>query len=395
MKLERTPHRLKQLVARVIVRVLDRVIPKNRRLWVFANGRDTGWGSNLRAVYDAAQGESDIETVIVNMGATDTTRIRAIYGTEARIVRAESLEGLWALLRSGVAFITHGASDFYWPVLTHRRVVINLWHGVAIKAILYLERGRSPREARRAMRVQRRFNAVICSSKADRLAMTAMFRALPHQVEVTGLPRNDWLLHQELPADLAAVEESLAKHVGGRKLVLYAPSYRTDGSGLYRFSQGEADSLAAMLREHDAVLGLRAHINRPELSDLVQRPECLDLSPSAYGEVQVLLRNTQVLVTDYSGIWVDFLLTDRPVIGFVHDWEEYVARHAFLYDFEHVFPGRLVRTPGDLESALASALTSPGSDASRRKSARRLFHDFEDGASTARVLALARKRAGL
>ena len=322
MKLERILHRLKQLVVRVLVRLADRVVPKNRRLWVFANGRDAGWGSNLRAVYDGAQDESGIETVVVNMGATDTTRIRAIYGPEARILRADSLEGLWALLRSGVAFVTHGMSDFCWPVLAHRRVVINLWHGVPIKAILYLERGRSPREARRAMRAQRGLDAVISSSTMDRLAMTAMFRALPQQVEVTGLPRNDWLLRKELPTDLADAEQSLAKEVAGRKLVLYAPTYRADGSGLYRFSREEADSLAATLRKHGAVLGLRAHINRPELSDLVQRPEYLDLSSSVYAEVQVLLRRTQVLVTDYSGIWVDFLLKDRPVIGFVPDWEE-------------------------------------------------------------------------
>ncbi len=78
MKHERILHRLKQLVVRVLVRLADRVVPKNRRLWVFANGRDAGWGSNLRAVYDGAQDESGIETVFVNMGATDTTRIRAI-----------------------------------------------------------------------------------------------------------------------------------------------------------------------------------------------------------------------------------------------------------------------------------------------------------------------------
>ncbi|MBC8446010.1 MAG: CDP-glycerol glycerophosphotransferase family protein, partial [Chloroflexi bacterium] len=111
------------------------------------------------------------------------------------------------------------------------------------------------------------------------MSMMAMFNLSPSKVWITGLPRNDWLVQdgRDLPPDLYDLELRLKSLIGGRRLVVYASTFRNDRSGLYHFTADEIEDLAALLREKNAVLGIRSHINRQDRPAFANRPEFLDL----------------------------------------------------------------------------------------------------------------------
>jgi CDP-glycerol glycerophosphotransferase len=66
-----------------------------------------------------------------------------------------------------------------------------------------------------------------------------------------------------------------------------------------------------------------------------------------------LLQLSDSLITDYSSIYFDFLLTKKPIIFFPYDYEEYLVESRELYfDYEKYTPGVKVKSMKDLEVAL-------------------------------------------
>lgn len=369
-----------------LVFLLDHIVPKRRQLWVFGLGRPGQWHGNAQAVYEAVRDRADVHAVVVARRilppALDHERDRTAIGWRT----------LWPLLRAGVIVVHHGSSDIPFGGITrHGRIIVNVWHGIPLKGILYTGWNDIDKRTAHMLTRRTRFNsAVIASSTTDRLAMAASMRLPLSDVWITGLPRNDWLKAPEdtLPADVRDALGRLRNELNGRRLVLYAPTFRDEGSGIYQFSAEERTALSTTLAKHGAVLGVRTHMNEQGAAELASEPWALDVSPARYPETQVVLRCTDVLVSDYSSIWIDFLVLDRPIIGFVHDLSLYTANRNLLYDIEDVYGGPLVADAHGLieglECGLAGQLDTDA--ATRRADARRVFFAYADAHATKRTV---------
>ena len=108
-----------------------------------------------------------------------------------------------------------------------------------------------------------------------------------------------------------------------------------------------------------------------------------------------MLRATDVLITDYSSIYIDFLLTGRPVLPFTYDIDSYVSERGFLYDLEDALPASWFRTADELIARLDAALSGEGVEPRRYEAAKRLFHAHGNAAAadvTSRIRALMSKQ---
>ena len=104
---------------------------------------------------------------------------------------------------------------------------------------------------------------------------------------------------------------------------------------------------------------------------------------AANSDIYPLLRDVDVLVTDYSSIYFDFLLLDRPVVFFCYDLDSYTRDdRALLFDYQTMTPGPKARTMAELVSALHQV--AAGDDpwrAERALVASLVFDHLEAGAS--------------
>lgn len=357
-----------------LVRALDWTLPKDSRLWVFVTSRSDQWGSSQHALYEYAQSRGEIATTIVHL--------RSLMPTHW----SECLER-WRLLRAGVIVIHHGPSDFRWlchPKPCCPRVIYNVWHGVNLKGI-GLQASPTDEERRQLQRSSRYYTETIATSESNRQSLASGLGLPLETVCVTGLPRNDWLdTTRPLPTALAEQERRLERQLAGKKLLLYAPTFRgKSGSGVYPFEAAEAERLARFLDDAGFVLGIRAHINAKGFS---VPPWALDVGSAHYPETQVLLRNTHAMITDYSGIWVDYLLLGRPMLLFLHDSAAYDGDRGLIYDLHVVFPGPIVETFEELVTALANITREDWTPPSERLAhALDTFHAHRDSHATPRV----------
>ena len=359
---------------------LEIVLPKNKNYWCFCT-----WQSyphtldNPRAVFEVVKSDPEICKIILRK---DNSGLNHSDGLNVKFVDAESIRGVYFTARSRVILLGYslGGLSSYSNLITRRHCIIQLWHGIPLKKIgmLFPEEKFWPRETGK-------YSATVCSSSQDKEFMTRAFSPIPEdRVWQTGLPRNDTILKDErlLPDDyLAALREYRAR-IDGRKLVLYAPTWRIDSSNIYVFSDKELAQLDEVLESNNAVFAVRGHSN-------VRSHQLMDgesgsfriIDANAIADVNILLRLADVLITDYSSIYIDYLITGRPILHFTYDLESYYKERGFLYDIDTAFASKEFLRFEDLIEKLDKALKGEGVDKEQYRRARELFHDHGDQSS--------------
>ena len=306
-----------------------------------------------------------------------------------RVVDTSSTRGVLAYVRAKVVVHTHGVYGI--PERSPHKVFVNLWHGMPVKRLASVP--------------------AVSVRQTDLLTVTARVHgrhiaetwALDHDhVVETGLPRNDRLVRGSTEVRRA----SLARVAAGRPVVLWLPTYRrsvrgelredgTEFDNAYEFPGADVETVSAMARRVGAHVIVKTHpmASAPTVAD---GQDVSIWDEGRLGELGLtlyeLLAQADVLVTDHSSVWVDFLLVDRPIVFAIADAEEYAAsRGHYFAPLESHLPGPLATDLGELETALREALAGdPWQE--RRRDLRAEHHSHEDADSADRVVALIQER---
>lgn len=266
-----------------------------------------------------------------------------------RVYTKFSLSALRDVHTAGVIFLGHSGRDAFLRRRKKGRKIINLWHGVAIKRIEHLmpaEKNWSYKawKRRRLMRVNSRvYDMMVASSATDRLTNALAFGLDLDKVHATGLPRFDYLApNYAFPNNLRKDLNRLEALLAGRRMVLYAPTFREVGASVLTGLTPEVlDGLKDFLQSHNLVLGIRPHpYDQKALAQICDGQWVLDVSPDVYIEPAIVLRAASALIVDYSSIWVDYLLLKRPIIGLMPDFDDYATQErGFIFDLAAILPG--------------------------------------------------------
>jgi CDP-glycerol glycerophosphotransferase len=106
-----------------------------------------------------------------------------------------------------------------------------------------------------------------------------------------------------------------------------------------------------------------------------------------FSDVYPLLGQTDVLITDYSSIFTDFILLNRPVVFFPFDYQRYVnEERALQFDYHQVTPGRKCMTQDEVFDELRRIVVHESDDYGPIRNEKiRHFYDTADGLSCERL----------
>ncbi|MBI6925131.1 CDP-glycerol glycerophosphotransferase family protein [Pseudomonas putida] len=370
----------------------DIVTPKDKFLWAFpVCGFDHSFGGNERMVFEHVKNDPNIKKVILYR-----TKIVQASGINVVHVPLKSREGQLYLLQATYIFIKHTPwRNTIYPLNPDLHRFINLWHGIPLKRIGFTSLDMADKLDASA-KEHDKCHCVIASSKIDRLAMASAFYPLSyHDVWVTGLPRNDVILRDEisLPADFQAQLQRLRVGLRGRRLVMYAPTFRNgQESSLYDFSESDIEALVLCLRDNNAVLGIREHMAAKHDSYLARLADTnvplIDLGRQHFSDIELIYREADVLITDYSSCFIDFMLTGKPEICFAYDYTAYAtSERGLFYELQDVFPGPICSTAEDVVMSLRKyfdgQILEPRDQYVVKQ---KFFFDYIDDNNTERVL---------
>ncbi len=164
-----------------------------------------------------------------------------------------------------------------------------------------------------------------------------------------GYPRNDVLVRDD--GDRRRQVRQRLGLADDDQVVLYAPTWREYlGVRTSKPVYVDVERLTSALP--DAVLLVRGHYNSTGQRDLFEGDERVH-DVTRYPDVADLFLAADALVTDYSSVMFDFVLTDRPVVLLVPDLEQYRdVERGFYFDIESRAPGPLVTTTDEVVEVL-------------------------------------------
>ena len=209
-------------------------------------------------------------------------------------------------------------------------------------------------------------------------------QSTPWVVRALGTSRTDAFFDEERVAEAIERVREAIPAVGGRKIILYAPTFR----GPVKLAQGPSTLDIERLRDafaSDYALVIRHHPFVKQLPDLPS--SCNDFAWYADPGTSSfdLLCAADVLVTDYSSVMFEYALLERPMVFFSPDLQAYDGERGFFYDYDRLVPGPVCRTNDELVEALGHAASS--FDANWMQTFRQTYMSSCDGHATERICA--------
>lgn len=222
----------------------------------------------------------------------------------------------------------------------------------------------------------------LVSSPREREYIVKDFGYAPEETAITGLPRFDALLAQDVPVH--------------PKQVLVIPTWRDWLQSAEVFEDSEylqtwsdflhSPELAAMVREQGLEVVFCLHPNMQRFRHYFDDAPARIVSQGEV-DVQLLMKQSAAMVTDYSSVGFDFSFLERPVLYLQFDRSRFLGRKGSHLDLDRELPGHITDTVpellGQLQAVVARGFTM--TDDARRRSQR--FLAFRDRNNCERVFA--------
>jgi len=371
------------LVRLALVRIgfaVGRLLPQRREV-LLATAHASRIGGNLAFIRDElAASQPDVEVAVL------AHRTRGGWGGRL----AGSLMAVragWALARSRVVVI----DDYFFPVYAVRprrgTTVIQTWHASgAFKTFGHSVANRTfgaDAALTHRVRIHANYDLALVGSQASAPAFAEAFgMPIERVVSRHGIPRTDLLCEPARRERATAEVRARLRLPAGRRVILYAPTFRGDRVTEARHRDDlDLHRLAELLGE-DHVLLLRLH-------PFVRRSVRLDTSLAGFvrdvssePDINALMPVCDVLVTDYSSAIFEFALLGRPMGFFAPDLADYEAERGFYIDYRNWVPGP-VFTATD---PLAGWLRSGPFDTARVQAFAAAAFEVADGRASRRIV---------
>jgi CDP-glycerol glycerophosphotransferase (TagB/SpsB family) len=379
------------------------LVPK-RRDWVAVIGRQHGmFLDNAKYFFIEAASvrkELDIRFISEHPGA-----IGAISGHGLRALYYPRLESIWFLLRCGCVIVDSmdWARHFRRFLLIRARAV-QLWHGVGFKRI---ERDRWRHETGRArwastswifalrMLLYRingrlvRYAAVCCTSRFYRDEVFAPAFDAQH-FPITGYPRNAFgrikdrgnrLVWYNADSGVSSRLRDWADQ--GQKIVVVAPTFRDSGAAPMMLDPATIEALDVFCEAHGFEFVFKLHPSEPHANQIAGTH--LHVCGAA-SDLYPLLAHADALITDYSSIYMDFLLLDRPVLFLIFDDSYAKQDRQTQFDIGDMTPGPRTASWSELLRMLKEQLQCDTFSEERARLRQLAFDEFDQSEAVSRLL---------
>ena len=309
-------------------------------LWTFGAWDGLRYSDNSRAMY---------EYVLANC-----PHIKAFWMTNSKEVyhRLEKEQKPVALINtpegkkiqreSGFFFATKGQEDGAYRYM-NGILYINLWHGMPLKQIgrdeLLFERKETwfkrLKTAIRRVLVPWEFleGPTISNAPFFTPFLQSAFLLPEDSVWEVGSPRNDYLVSSYQEKLIQQLDTQFHHPVK----VLYMPTHRDSQHGVFNpFSKAgfDAETFQHVLEKGNILFLYKGHFYDSSVKDTLSSPRIRTIADDDYDNLYTFLKDIDILVTDYSSVYFDFLHVRKPIILFPFDEADYVAHsRPFYFDY--------------------------------------------------------------
>lgn len=298
--------------------------------------------------------------------------------TRVRFIEHNSKEYAQALLTSKILISNSNFLPFFLP--KNDQIVISTWHGIPMKTLGYDTKD----TLHSSYNTQRNFNIStlipVSSEYASQKTILSYGAKLGETSRViVGSARIDLTIK----ANHAALKMKLG-FKDNKKIALYAPTWRGKIGNVSKEITDQLDAIRILQEELGHTHHIFVSLHHLTLAALNKETINVNFIPDNI-DTNEFLAICDLLITDYSSIFIDYLVLNKPIILYTPDLNEYI-NHRGLYSLPTDFPVNVANTLDDFRSVLSSA-QAPSNFPGYIETLSKLL-PLEDGAASKRIIDL-------
>jgi len=382
------------------------LVLKNNAIWIFGTGNGTKYNDNSRALFEYVnKNKKNIRPIWLTKSDYIVQKLRK---ENFEVYKFYSIKGIYYSIVAKAIVLTTSFFDISsttW-LFSSKSKIIQLWHGTPLKRltldasmatylfqlknkIIQLWYGKTSEELPKVSSFNKRiisWTVLQYIGRESDLIISAtdknkkIYEELPifghKNIKTTGQPRNDALFNKT---------ESKNK----KKLLFYLPTWREYDKNFDFFSQYKfnLEKFDAFLERNNANLIIKLHACDEKQSKKIAGlfTNAKNIILSQIEDIYEILPKTDILLTDYSSVYFDFLLLNRPIVFTPFDLDQYKRLRGFYYDYNSVTPGLKAMDWDEVMSYTQNILNGVDVYEQKRLMVNNWFNKYKDGKSSERV----------
>jgi len=370
--------RMKLILKGVLPSLIALLLPKKRSRIIFNSTVNEFFDFNSKHLFEYfIKNYPEYETRFVINDIDKRNFLNIKYGSSNNyFIETESISGMFYALRAGV-WIT---SSFETPVgglfLNVFRFVFLLGHGTHFKAIVFNENNLSLSKYLYYHLMRSNVSCYLVTSKALLPIYKNAYKCHEKKLQVLGEPRSDKMYDP----DIRSLESRFGSSVSLERNVLYAPTWRSYiKTRIFPFDNMNWDGFSMYLDKNNINIYLRMHPSyQDDLKVYTSKTSRIKILDNCVVEdVSDVIGVFDLLVTDYSSIYISFLLLEKPVMFLPYDLDLYLKKQGFIASYDELTPGPKPVALHEFQSEILLLLQNPSYFKNERERVSRYFNDFK------------------
>ncbi|WP_299221972.1 CDP-glycerol glycerophosphotransferase family protein [uncultured Alistipes sp.] len=328
-----------------LLRVLRCFVKSDDRLILFVAYGGRKYDDSPKAVYEAMLDDRRFAACEIVWAFNDPERFEIPVG---RKIKTDTFEYFKVALKAR-CWVTNSSVERGLSFKGKHTFYINTWHGTPIKKM-----GTDIASENKSFKSKSDVVAdvMLAQGAYEAEIFSRVFSIPMSHFRIVGLPRNDRLVH--VSATQVAELKSRLNIPHDKTVVLYAPTFREYDKNLKRECVLELpvhfDKWRARLADKYCIL-FRAHYEVARSMNISDNEFIRDVS--SYSDLDALMLVSDLLISDYSSIFFDYAIMNKPMLCFAFDYEKYDRHRGLYFDIRKELGERILSTEDDVLDVLA------------------------------------------
>ncbi|MCC2248683.1 MAG: CDP-glycerol glycerophosphotransferase family protein [Bacillota bacterium] len=366
----------------ITIHFISRFFPKQQNLVVFGGENGQGFRGNTKYLFLEMSKYPKLKCVWITSNQKVVKKLES-YGYLT--YKKHSLKGIFYQLRAKLVIHSHSINDDFSKSFLGGAISYNTWHGVGLKKVWGANKNTFTYKVLNDKSWLKRFfgkfvvktnqarkNYIVSTSDHVSSYYPHTFLVPKGNILQLGQVRNDVFFNE------SEEDTQIPDWIKTNKIILYMPTHRNFGklemdiNIVFDFQKlnnfCEQTGYTFLVKRH-----MYSHGQLPTIYDHI-----IDISEEDY-DPQLLLKYTDILLTDYSSCYTDYLLLDRPVLFFSYDLNQYLQKSNQMYfNYFDVTPGPKSQTFEELLIELEKAVYEPELYSEERKRVLNIFYSKDN-----------------
>lgn len=331
-------------------------IKRDKSIWVFG-GKFNKYYDNVKYMFEYVHEYEDTIRAIWITGSKELKKELEAKGYEVKL--RYSLSGLYYAAKAGAYLYSFEPNDInLW--LRKGALQLNLWHGVGLKKIgndvshglnSFMFDPKTPKQKvisrlHSPQMLDRSFY-MLSTSKAMQEIYSKAFLLPKEQVIIEGYPRLK-PFYDDSPKP--------KEWMGFDNVAIYMPTFRDNDPLFLKKAIPDPEALNEHCKRNNLLFLFKLHPITPiEDSNQFEGYSNLKVLPH-FGDIHETIKHTDILITDYSSILIDYAVLKKPILIYAYDYEHYKANNRdFYFDFDDITGGKQLINFDQLMKGVATA----------------------------------------